>query len=164
MRKMDYEINGVMYTFCEDGRVFGKNGVELKQRPNTDGYACFTAGKKGKRKSIRIHRIIALLFVDNPQGLSEVDHKDCNRMNPAAYNLEWVSHKENVRRAYERGSHIGRIEGEKNPKAKLNEDAVRLIRKEYADGMTQKEISIKYNVPWSTVHNIVNHITWKSVI
>ena len=53
------------------------------------------------------HRIVAELFVpksDDPLAV-EVDHLDGNRANPAVYNLEWVTRVENVRRAYERGSH-----------------------------------------------------------
>lgn len=49
----------------------------------------------------------------------------------------------------------------KNPKAKLNEYIVKDIRKDFVDGLTQIEISKKYNVPWSTVHNIVTYKTWK---
>lgn len=164
VKKKDHEINGAMYTFYEDGRVLGKNGKEIKQRPNDDGYASFTAGKKGQRRRKTTHRIIALLFVDNSEGLPEVDHKDSNRMNPAATNLEWVSHQENIRRAKEKGNYCGRYEGEKNPRAKLSEDKVRLIRQEYANGITQQQISNRYDVPWSTVHNIVNNHTWNSVV
>lgn len=85
-------------------------------------------------------------------------------MNPSADNLEWVTHKENIRRAYKKGSHDGRISGIKNPKAKLNNNIVRNIRNDFNSGITQKKISVKYNVPWSTVHNIVTYQTWKHVI
>ena len=91
-------INGAAYTVCDNGIVFGKQGL-ISQRPNSDGYATFTAGKKGNRARIRTHRIVAELFVPNPHGYPEVDHKDANRMNPSADNLEWVTRKENVQRA-----------------------------------------------------------------
>lgn len=164
MRHTNCEINGVSYIVYEDGRVLGKNGIEIKQRPNEDGYACFTAGAKGSRICIRTHRIVGKLFVENPSSLPELDHMDSNRMNPAATNLEWVSHQENVRRAWERGNHDGKFEGEKNPRANLNETIVRSLRQEYLSGITQKELSDKYNIPWSTIHNIVNYHTWKCVV
>jgi hypothetical protein len=164
MRYMNHEINGAIYTIYEDGRVVGKNGKEIKQRPNADGYASFTAGAKGNRICIRTHRIVGKLFIENPNGLPELDHMDSNRMNPAAWNLEWVSHKENVRRAWERGNHNGKFDGAKNPRAKLTENMVRRLRQEYASGVTQKELSVKYNISWSTVHNVVNYLTWKCVV
>ena len=85
----------------EDGQVFGKNGTGIKQRPNSDGYACFIVGKKGKQIAVKAHWIVGELFIPNQSGLSELDIKDCDRMNPAAWNLERVSHQENVRRAWD---------------------------------------------------------------
>ena len=52
-------------------------------------------------------------------------------MNPATWNLEWVSHQENVRRAWERGNHDGKFDGAKNPRATLTENIVRTLRQKY---------------------------------
>lgn len=163
MRSKEVNINGIIYTVYENGDVYnGKR--KITQRPNhKDGYACFTAGKKYNRVNVKTHSVVGKLFVDNPNNLPELDHLDNNRTNPSADNLEWVTHQENIRRAYLRGSHIGRCVGIKNPKAKLNEDTVKDIRRDFVDGLTQNKISQKYNVPWSTVHNIVTHQTWKHV-
>ena len=84
-------------------------------------------------------------------------------MNPSADNLEWVTHQENIRRAHERGSYKDYYVGVKNPKAKLNDDIVKDIRNDFVNGLTQNKISKKYNVPWSTVHNIVTYQTWRHV-
>lgn len=157
-------INGMDYRVFKDGRVFScKTGKEISQRPNKDGYATFTAGKKGNRTRVRTHRVVAELFVDNPNDYDEVDHLDGNRMNPNASNLEWVTHKENIKRAYARGSHDGRITGEKNPKAQLTETLVRQMRAEYRSGSRVIDIVDKYGCPWSTVNNAVKRITWKHV-
>ena len=162
MKSKEINIYGIVYTVLENGDVYnGKR--KITQRPNEDGYACFTAGKKNCRVSIRTHSIVGKLFVDNPDNLSELDHLDNNRMNPNANNLEWVTHQENVKRVKEKGSYNGRYIGEKNPKAKLNADIVKNIRKDFVNGLTQNKISKKYNVPWSTVHNIVTYQTWKHV-
>lgn len=162
MKSKEIDINGIIYTVFENGDVYnGKR--KITQRPNEDGCACFTAGKKHHRVKVKTHSVVGKLFVGNPNNLPELDHLDSNRMNPSADNLEWVTHQENIRRAYERGSYNGLHIGVKNPKAKLNEEIVKNIRNDFADGLTQKEISIKYNVPWSTVHNIVTYQTWKHV-
>ena len=164
MRNKDIDIGGLIYTIYDNGEVYRGNR-KIKQRPcYNDGYASFTAGKKNSRKSIRTHTIVGKLFVENPNNYPELDHLDGNRMNPSADNLEWVTHEENIKRAYEKGSYDGRIVGIKNPKAKLNENIVKDIRNDFDLGMSQKKISVKYNVPWSTVHNIITHQTWKHVI
>lgn len=69
-------------------------------------------------------------------GLSDADHLDGNRMNPALENLEWVAHTGNVRRAHEKEMYSGRSVGENNPKAKLTADIAVKLRAEYRSGMT----------------------------
>ena len=163
MRNKNIDINGIIYTVYENGDVYNGNR-KITQRPSyKDGYACFTAGKKNNRCVIKTHTIVGKLFVDNFNSLTELDHLDGNRMNPDANNLEWVTHEENIRRAYKKGKYKGRYIGEKNPRAKLNEECVKNIRIDFINGLRKKDISIKYNIPWSTVHNIVTYKTWKDV-
>ena len=50
-----------------------------------------------------IHRVIAELFVPNPDNKPEVNHKDGNKTNNKADNLEWVTRSENMKRAYKLG-------------------------------------------------------------
>ena len=154
-------INGAEYTITSKGEVFGAYGQPIKIRPNADGYASFTAGKKGMRTRVMVHRLVAELFLPNPNNLSDVDHLDSDRMNPSVDNLEWVSHEENIRRAYERGHHEGRAVGENNNRSRLNKDIVNQIRMEYwFYSVTVMEISKKYNIPWTTVDHVVKGETW----
>ena len=44
-----------------------------------------------------VHRLVAIAFLDNPNGLSEVNHLDENKQNNRVDNLEWTSHIDNVR-------------------------------------------------------------------
>ena len=157
-------INGAEYTITDRGEVFGKYGNPINLRPSTDGYASFTAGRKGKRIRAFVHRLVAKYFVPNPNGYSDVDHLDSNRMNPSAYNLEWVSHEENIKRAYARGNHKGRATGEKNCKSKLDRDIVTQLRIEYwFYSIPIMTMSKDHNIPWSTVNNIVKGYTWKHI-
>ncbi len=161
IRSRVINLYGLDYKVFENGRVLScKTGKEIKQRSNQDGYAVFTAGKKGNRNEVKTHRLVALCFVPNPHNLEEVDHLDSNRMNAAASNLEWVTHQENIRRAYARGNHEGRITGERNPKARLTESLVRQMRAEYGEGACIKDIADRYGYAWSTVGNAVKAKTW----
>ena len=49
----------------------------------------------GKREDVYIHRIIASIFIPNPNNLEQINHKDCNRKNNNVDNLEWVSQCQN---------------------------------------------------------------------
>lgn len=50
------------------------------------------------KKGLRVHRLVAMAFLPNPENLPEVDHKDGNSHNNDVSNLEWVSSAENIRR------------------------------------------------------------------
>ena len=49
----------------------------------------------GKQKKIYQHRLIAEHFLENPNNLRDVHHKDNNPQNNDVSNLEWMSHRDN---------------------------------------------------------------------
>lgn len=51
---------------------------------------------KGKRRALYIHRLVALYFLEALPGC-EINHIDGNSRNNSVSNLEWITHKENVR-------------------------------------------------------------------
>lgn len=51
--------------------------------------------KSGKAKRFDVHRLVAMAFVDNPDGKPCVDHIDADRWNNVSTNLRWVTQKEN---------------------------------------------------------------------
>lgn len=67
------------------------------------GYYQVVWRENGKRKYVRVHRLIAETLLPNPNNLPQVDHKDGNKLNNALSNLEWVSNAENTQRGYNSG-------------------------------------------------------------
>ena len=67
----------------------------LKAGTNKQGYLQVHLYREGKRKSCRIHRLVADAFLENPNNLPEVNHKDEDKENNKAENLEWCSHSYN---------------------------------------------------------------------
>lgn len=63
---------------------------------NGTGYLSITLIKDGKRKNFYVHRLVAEAFIDNPYNKQCVNHKDYDRKNNKASNLEWVTPSENT--------------------------------------------------------------------
>lgn len=56
-----------------------------------------------KRKTFKVHRLVAQEFIPNDEGKPQVNHKDGNRRNNHVDNLEWVTGSENMKHAYRTG-------------------------------------------------------------
>lgn len=56
---------------------------------------------KGKKKYIRIHRLVAELFLDNPNNYTQINHKDGNKLNNSVNNLEWTTNSQNTQHGYD---------------------------------------------------------------
>lgn len=67
----------------------------LKPVPDKDGYLRVGLRKNNKRKNFLVHRLVAQAFLDNPNNLPEVNHRDENPQNNFVSNLEWCSAKYN---------------------------------------------------------------------
>lgn len=68
--------------------------------------------EKKKRKNFYVHRLVATAFIDNPQNKPEVNHKNYNRGDNRAENLEWCTDIENTNYSKEHMRHpIKKISG-----------------------------------------------------
>lgn len=78
-----------------DGRKRLVKGRILKQRLRPNGYMDVHFSVNGKSVRLLVHRIVATCFIPNPNGYSEVNHKDNDRTNNAVSNLEWCTSQYN---------------------------------------------------------------------
>lgn len=161
--------NSVYYCNCE-GLILNQKFEKKKTFKGNDGYREVELSGNGINKNgnrlrykVKVHTIVAELFVPKPESDEklEVNHKDCDRMNCHYTNLEWVTHLENVRYSIKCGNHYTpNYKGSNNPKAKLKEDDVRLIRNELCKKYTNIELAEKFGVNVTTISNIINMKAW----
>lgn len=94
-----------IYQVSNHGRVrslprkvwnYMKPGRVLRQQNNGHGYnyLSLSCGEK-KSKHVYVHVLVAQAFISNPKGYSQVNHKDFDKSNNCASNLEWVSPEQN---------------------------------------------------------------------
>ena len=68
----------------------------LKPTTDRDGYKTILLYKNNKQKRYKLHRLIAKVFINNPNDLPEVNHKDEDKSNNRVENLEWCDRKYNA--------------------------------------------------------------------
>jgi hypothetical protein len=90
------DIVGFPYQINKDGLIMNKRtGRILKQYLDTVGYYQVTLCKDGKPVKFRIHRLLAIAFIPNPNNYPVVDHIDINCQNNDLSNLRWVTSQMN---------------------------------------------------------------------
>jgi hypothetical protein len=102
-------IDGEIWKKCPLGDDYDKvlvsnlGRIKIKENNPTYGtlrkngyYDIKILNTKKKYKSYRVHRIVCLAFIENPENKPFVNHKDQNPSNNTIENLEWMTNKENV--------------------------------------------------------------------
>jgi hypothetical protein len=108
-----------------------------------------------------VHRLVASAFVPNPSNKPTVNHKDGDRRNNAASNLEWMTIMENNRHSIEvLGKHFT---GESNKRSKLKESEIRIIRQLSTDGASGPKLAQLFGLHHNNIYSIINRKTWKHV-
>ena len=69
----------------------------IKPKNEFHGYLEYRLVKNGKRHFKKVHRLVAIAFIPNPDGLETVNHKDGDKTNNSVENLEWLSLADNIR-------------------------------------------------------------------
>lgn len=71
-------------------------GRILVQNEDKDGYFKVTLSKQGAHKQFSVHRLVAEHFLNNPNDLKIINHKDENKHNNIVDNLEWCTSSYNI--------------------------------------------------------------------
>lgn len=158
-----------MYAVSTDGLVINKmtgkflsqqpSGKISKYKPNKPRY--LTVSLHGRK--FFVHRLVAIAFIPNPDNLPQVNHIDGIRNHNWASNLEWVTNRENVIKAYEQNLiHVN--SGFDHHCCTHTPDEVRLAMKMLESGKyTYKEICEATGYSDGTISAIKNGEIWKDL-
>ena len=118
------------YLITEYGKVWSKKVNRFLKPSNPNHYLTVSLGKEEKK--LRVHRLVATVWLPNPDNLPVVHHKDSDRLNNHYSNLEWCTYSHNNRR--------------------LSDEDVAEIKRMYATGLySQYEIANRFRVDQSTI-------------
>lgn len=143
---------------------FLRKGRIMKQKINSDGYmSIMLSDENCKQKTFLVHRLVALNFIENPDNLPQVNHKNNIKTDNRVTNLKWGTCLSNSREAALDGLYKA-PKGSKKPEAKLNEAQILFMKNIYNEGFVlQKELAKMFGVCKQVINNIVNQKTWKHV-
>ena len=114
------------------------------------GYAYLRPRIKGTYKSIAVHRLVAKMFVPNPENKEQVNHIDGNSLNNSSSNLEWVTAKENINHAWDSGL-------VKRDAVRVNDAVILSVKRLSQKGVSMKDISERIGISRSYVSSIINN-------
>lgn len=86
------------------GRVYNKNiGRVMATQTTNAGYELINISYNGIRRAYTVHRLVAQMFIPNSENKEQVNHKDGNKLNNDASNLEWCTQSENMKHVFSTG-------------------------------------------------------------
>ena len=154
-------VNG--YYATEEGEIWSKRrNKNIAKKINNRGYYLVNLSVCGKVKTYQLHRLIANAFIENPENLPVVNHKDGNKLNNKVENLEWCTHSKNIIHAFETGL-TNPARGIDTKFGRFSEKEIREIRELLRDGLSQYKIADLYGVTRSAIEQIANDKTYRWV-
>jgi len=96
-KRIIYNENGTI------NRKMNEKFLKTRSDVHTKFYHTVTLNIKNKKKTFYLHRLVGEAFVDNPNNLPQINHKDGNKSNNRYDNLEWATQEDNMAHAVDTG-------------------------------------------------------------
>jgi Mor family transcriptional regulator len=146
------------YHVTKDGNVYsmkcksGKRPEAFKLKPRLSGNGYYRIGlyKEGIKYERRLNRLVAMVYIPNPDNLPLVCHKDNDRTNNRVENLYWGTYKENTQQCIQ--------DGRFKPGGRdiLDEFSINCLLYEYNLGKPWSILKKKFGISDSAITRIIN--------
>lgn len=158
------------YHVTKDGKVYSRHVSGrgcmvsdwhiLKQRLKPNGYLHVTLCNQNGRDYFKVHRLVAMVYIPNPNNYPIVMHLDDDKTNNRVSNLQWGTNKMNTQDALNKGrlkTHFKGLFGENNYNSKISDKDRIKLRRLYKKGFTVKYLSLKFNLSRRQIKRITEN-------
>lgn len=161
------------YAVDREGNVWSCNSQGLNKPFKKDwflkakkvvahGYISCSLSFEDKAIYPKVHRLVALAFIPNPDSLPMVNHKNCIKNDNRSENLEWCNGVHNANHYLDKGMR-NTARGTRIKNAKLNDQLVVDIFRMKREGLINKEIAKIVKIDRSDISRVLNRRTWSHV-
>lgn len=154
-----------LYTCDEYGNIFScvtnsrRRKKLMKQNIRNGYYYVNLTDINGKQNKKYVHRIIAQVFIDNPNNYETVNHIDENKLNNNVLNLEWLTIQENKEKY--RQNHLN----EKQLRTRLTtKQKIKVYNLYNNKNKTYKYICSLFKISRRTCTRIIHNDLYKGVV
>lgn len=150
------------YQISTFGRVMsfknkkGKPLRILKPNPDRKGYLTVQLWANKKKKTLKIHRLVAITFIPNPSKYPQVNHENADKACNFWWNLKWCSNEYNIQHAKENNL-LKPVHGIDIHTCKLSEEKVMEI---FNSNENQNILAKQYKVSTHAIHAIKSGKSW----
>jgi hypothetical protein len=157
MRKSWRKVTGYenIYWVSNKGEVKNRRGLIMLPQLAFGKYYCVGLSKNRFLKSHYIHRLVAVAFHPNPENKRVVNHKNNNKLDNRAENLEWNTYSENNLHGFKNG--FNKYHGDRHHWQKFTVDQIKEIR-DFKGVKTSNEVAKKYGTSYGYILQI-----WRGV-
>lgn len=167
------------YYITNTGEVFRKLGnysfkyIEPTTNPDTGYLGVNITMLKSSPKFRTVHSLVAEAFLKKPKHLKqyEINHIDGNKLNNNCYNLEYLTHSENMKKGWANGQFNNVSKGVskkrvelKGRRSELTNTDVKQIRCLRSEGLSNKAVGLLFNIHPMQVSRIFNRRSFANVI
>lgn len=151
------------YFVSRDGKVYSNKSGDWKLKrislSNTNRFRVRLRGKL-KYKWIQVNRLVAMVYIPNPNNHPIVMHLDNNPHNNRVENLKWGTQSENIQQAYNENRAVApqclRSRGENHPGSKISNKIRYTIVRLYYKGILCKDLAKKFSLSKRHITKIIH--------
>lgn len=148
------------YLVTEDGKIWSEHTKRFLKPCNNAGYQNISLGGGPKCKRF-IHRMVAEVYIPNPNNYDVVNHINNDKTDNRVENLEWCTQKMNIHHSINQGR---TRKGSDHVNSKITEVDANEIRRLYSlGGISQQKLGDIYDLCQGTVWEIIHKRTWKDI-